>query len=319
MDSQIAPQQQHHQGVEGEEDGQHHEKQSVLMKVKAKAKKIKDNITKHGAHDHPHDYDDDDEEDDEVLQDSVYEGAAMRGGVGGERQHEGVGIGMPPPGPRETTSHPAAVTTLFTSVDNSADASNTTMSLSPSKLEEDPHAPKNKTHLHPRNSEVKVHDPASTGSEEAGESQILDSFAKMEVNDEQNQSRDQVSYAQKISAVGSAVSGKAVAAKDFVASKIALTVTEKLKPGEEDRALSEVISEALNRRKQEVVKVGESAFREPPKGSATESGRSVVGVVKDTVGSWLGKAGGQSAGQGRPGKDHGGTEAEVRILQESAN
>lgn len=164
---------------------------------------------------------------------------------------------------------------------------------------------------------------------------------------------DQSSYTQKISAVGSAMSGKAMAAKDYVTSKlgygespehtpntksssplqygkkIALTVTEKLKPGEEDRALSEVISEAFNRRKDEVVKVGETAFgwqqqphQQPPKGEVTESeeltrrlgkekntgterssaasaaegpGRRVVDLVKDTVGSWLGKAGDQSA------------------------
>lgn len=159
---------------------------------------------------------------------------------------------------------------------------------------------------------------------------------------------DQIDYGQKISDIGSAVSGKAVAAKDFVASKlgygettqetnnnssspleygrkIALTVTEKLKPGEEDKALSEVISEAFNKSKDEVVKVGESAFKRqqpPPKGEVTESeeltrrlgkedkeatekssvasaaastGRSVVDMVKDTVGSWLGKGGDPSA------------------------
>lgn len=66
-------------GVEGkEEDGQHHEKKSVLKKVKAKAKKIKDTITKHGhGHDHHHDYDDeeDDDEDDELIEDPEIQGA----------------------------------------------------------------------------------------------------------------------------------------------------------------------------------------------------------------------------------------------------
>ncbi|XP_038888502.1 low-temperature-induced 65 kDa protein isoform X2 [Benincasa hispida] len=436
MDSQIAPHHHlHHplalhQSVEGkeEEDGQLHEKKSVLKKVKAKAKKIKDTITKHGhGHDHDHhDYEDEDDEDedDEVIEDPEIQGApcaAMRSAVAGQGQHQDVGIGMttgmhnePSRGPRETTSRPSAFDTGFTSVDNpttnkgadkvedSAVAPNTTMSLSPWKLEEDPHGPHT-----PHNSQVKVHDPANRGSEEAGKSQVFDSFAKMKVNDEYEPNRpslasridrggeDQTNYGQKVSAVGSAVSEKAVAAKDFVASKlgyvetteetinnssspleygkkIALTVTEKLKPGEEDKALSEVISEALSRRKYELVKVGESAFGRHQsllsKGEVTESeeltrrlgkedkeatekssvagataatGRSVVGMVKDTVGSWLGKAGEQSApsqqslgisqgvegfvdsssvGEGRRRQqEHAGTEPDVRILQDSAN
>uniref|UniRef100_A0A0A0LIE7 Low-temperature-induced 65 kDa protein n=2 Tax=Cucumis sativus TaxID=3659 RepID=A0A0A0LIE7_CUCSA len=345
----------------------------------------------------------------------------MRSAVAGKGQHQDVGIGTgttrmmhnePPPARREITSRPSAVDTGFTSihnttanykVDDSNVAPNTTMSLSPWKLEDDPHAPKD-PHA-PHISEVKVHDPSNRGSEEAaGRSQVFDSFARMKVDDkepnrtgsprglvQEQGGEDQTNYAQKISAVGSAVSGKAVAAKDFVASKlgygetteetttnkssssspleygkkIALTVTEKLKPGEEDRALSEVISEAWTRRKDEVVKVGESAFGRPPsKGEVTESeeltrrlgkedkeatekssvaraaaatGRSVVGMVKDTVGSWLGNAGEQSVpsqqslgtSQGVEGfvdssssrrqAEHGGKGAEVRRLQGSAN
>ncbi|KAL4029433.1 hypothetical protein IC575_007644 [Cucumis melo] len=420
-------------GAEGkeelEEGEEHHEKKSVLKKVKAKAKKIKDTITKHAhAHDHHDEEDEEDDEEDEVVEDPeiqgapLYEGAAMRSATAGKGQHQDVGIGIgtttmmhnyaPPPARREIRSRPSAVDTGFTSVENptanhkiddSNVAPNTTMSLSPWKLEEDPHGPKDPRA--PHISEVKVHDPSNRGSEEAaGKSQVFDSFAKMKVDDkkpnrtgsphgldQEHGGEDHINYAQKISAVGSAVSGKAVAAKDFVASKlgygetkegttadkssssspleygkkIALTVTEKLKPGEEDRALSEVISEALNRRKDEVVKVGESAFGRPPsKGVVTESeeltrrlgeedkeatekssvasaaaatGRSVVGMVKDTVGSWLGKAGEQSApsqqslgtSQGVEGfvddsssrrqAEHGGTGAEVRVLQGSAN
>ena len=41
----------------GEEQHHHdHEKKSVLKKVKQKAKKIKDTITKHGHHDHEHEH-----------------------------------------------------------------------------------------------------------------------------------------------------------------------------------------------------------------------------------------------------------------------
>lgn len=108
---------------------------------------------------------------------AVYEGAAMKSAVGGQGQHQDVGIGMTTskhneasPAPRETTSRPSAVDTGFTSIDNpttkvdksSAVAPNTTMSLSPWSLEDDPHAPKD-PHT-PHNSEVKVHDPANRGN-----------------------------------------------------------------------------------------------------------------------------------------------------------
>ncbi|GMI99615.1 LOW-TEMPERATURE-INDUCED 65, RESPONSIVE TO DESICCATION 29B [Hibiscus trionum] len=75
-----------HQHGEGEDD-QHHEKQSVLKKVKAKAKKIKDTIKKHGpghhheGHTHiPDDHDLDEEDDDdeeEIVQDPEVHGAPM--------------------------------------------------------------------------------------------------------------------------------------------------------------------------------------------------------------------------------------------------
>ncbi|TYG91807.1 hypothetical protein ES288_A12G291600v1 [Gossypium darwinii] len=80
-----------HRHGEGEDD-QHHEKNSVLKKVKAKAKKIKDTIKKHGHghnHDHGHEYheghipddhdldEEDDEEEDEIVQDPEVHGAPM--------------------------------------------------------------------------------------------------------------------------------------------------------------------------------------------------------------------------------------------------
>ncbi|KAL8148272.1 low-temperature-induced 65 kDa protein-like [Apium graveolens] len=68
-----------HSGEEG-----HHEKPSVLKKVKAKAKKIKDTLTKHG-HDHNHsqdEYEEDDEEemveDPEIHGAPIYESEAVR-------------------------------------------------------------------------------------------------------------------------------------------------------------------------------------------------------------------------------------------------
>lgn len=63
-------------GVEGEEDGQHHEKKSVLKKVKAKAKKIKDTITKHGhGHDHHEPEDHEEEEGGGAVVDPELQGA----------------------------------------------------------------------------------------------------------------------------------------------------------------------------------------------------------------------------------------------------
>ncbi|KAM7494495.1 hypothetical protein LguiB_029104 [Lonicera macranthoides] len=63
------------EGHEGEQ--QHHEKKSVLGKVKAKAKKIKNTLTKHGhGHDHTRDEEDYDE-DDEMVQDPEVHGAPI--------------------------------------------------------------------------------------------------------------------------------------------------------------------------------------------------------------------------------------------------
>lgn len=68
--------------VEGE-DEDHHEKKSVLKKMKEKAKKIKDTLTKPGhGHDHqeghiPDDHDLD-EEDDEADEDAEKHGATCK-------------------------------------------------------------------------------------------------------------------------------------------------------------------------------------------------------------------------------------------------
>lgn len=92
---------------------------------------------------------------------AVYEGAVMRSAMAGKGQQQDVGIGLPtevhdqpPPAPRETASRPSAV------------EPNTTMSLSPWRLEEGPQAPKDKApYPHtPHNSEVKALDPAKRGN-----------------------------------------------------------------------------------------------------------------------------------------------------------
>ncbi|XP_034710762.1 low-temperature-induced 65 kDa protein-like isoform X1 [Vitis riparia] len=64
-----------HSATEGED---HHEKKSVLKKVKDKAKKIKDTITKHGHgqhHDeHGQEFDEEDDEDEEMAEEPVVQG-----------------------------------------------------------------------------------------------------------------------------------------------------------------------------------------------------------------------------------------------------
>ncbi|XP_071724691.1 low-temperature-induced 65 kDa protein-like [Rutidosis leptorrhynchoides] len=93
MDSQIA-QQHHFEGDQVEE--QPHEKKSVLKKVKAKAKKIKDTLTKHGhGHDDhddvpdDHDLDEEDDYEEESVEDPdihdapMYESSKIKSSSGG--------------------------------------------------------------------------------------------------------------------------------------------------------------------------------------------------------------------------------------------
>ncbi|KAK8467497.1 hypothetical protein PHAVU_007G069800 [Phaseolus vulgaris] len=78
---------------------------------------------------------------------------------------------------------------------------------------------------------------------------------------------------------------KGVSVKDYLA--------EKLRPGEEDKALSEVISEALHKRKEEPVKNehhgGDEKMRDDP-------GKGVVDKLKGVVGSWFSNSEGKVAG-----------------------
>ncbi|KAI3758634.1 hypothetical protein L6452_06201 [Arctium lappa] len=68
----------HHIGHDYDEDEHHAEKKFVIKKVKEKAKKIKNTITKHGhghgGDDHHH-HDDDDDDDEEMEQDPEVHGA----------------------------------------------------------------------------------------------------------------------------------------------------------------------------------------------------------------------------------------------------
>ncbi|XP_075495665.1 low-temperature-induced 65 kDa protein-like [Primulina tabacum] len=106
---------------------------------------------------------------------------------------------------------------------------------------------------------------------------------------------------------------------------------EKLKPGDEDKALSETITDALHKKKEGYFqKTGE----EKPIGKVTEgiegkregedaldegrqsSGPGVVGRVKDTVGSWMGKGTGMQTAQDSINESHVGNAGEQPRLQE---
>ncbi|GKG33934.1 low-temperature-induced 65 kDa protein-like protein isoform X2, partial [Tanacetum coccineum] len=59
-------------------EDEHHEKKSVIKKVKEKAKKLKNKITHHG-HGHEHDdEDDEDDDDDETVEDPEVHGAPSK-------------------------------------------------------------------------------------------------------------------------------------------------------------------------------------------------------------------------------------------------
>ena len=78
-----------------------------------------------------------------------------------------------------------------------------------------------------------------------------------------------------------------VSVKDYLA--------EKLKPGEEDKALSELISEALHKKKEEPVKnedgnLDDGNDKMCEEISVKSPGKGVVGKLKGVVGSWFGKA-----------------------------
>ncbi|KAL9993375.1 hypothetical protein Hdeb2414_s1037g00975751 [Helianthus debilis subsp. tardiflorus] len=62
-------------GQDHNEDEHHGEKKSVMKKVKEKAKKIKNTITKHGHGHHHHDEEEDDDDDDETVEDPEVHGA----------------------------------------------------------------------------------------------------------------------------------------------------------------------------------------------------------------------------------------------------
>ncbi|XP_027365854.1 low-temperature-induced 65 kDa protein [Abrus precatorius] len=112
---------------------------------------------------------------------------------------------------------------------------------------------------------------------------------------------------------------KGVSVKEYLA--------EKLKPGEEDKALSEVISEALHNPKEEAMKKehehlgsgNDKSDKVSEESSVNSQGKGVVGKLKGVVGSWFGKSENQSsqvAGEGVSNSTNYGAEVEqVKVNQ----
>ena len=184
-------QDQHHSqqvahGTEEHHEG--HEKKSVLKKVKAKAKKIKDTITKHGHHDdhehghgheHQHIPDDHDldEEDDEDLQDPEIHGAPIydSGVVRNVTPSSGQGVNfggttiMGEEHHHHHHHHEPIVVVVSPATENVK-----------VNLEEDPHAPGNRFHSNaPSNYQTKVTDPIGTGAAEIDITPIQKSLERM--------------------------------------------------------------------------------------------------------------------------------------------
>ncbi|GAU15430.1 hypothetical protein TSUD_44670 [Trifolium subterraneum] len=109
----------------------------------------------------------------------------------------------------------------------------------------------------------------------------------------------------KVAEVGNAVKSKVYGTNDGSETKngdkgvtVKDYLAEKLKPSEEDKALSEVISEALHKGKEDPLKKedgkvdsevekSEKVFEES---NVNNPGKGVVGKVKDVVGSWFVKS-----------------------------
>ncbi|XP_059449184.1 low-temperature-induced 65 kDa protein-like isoform X2 [Corylus avellana] len=349
-----------------------HERKSVIKKVKAKAKKIKDTLKKHGHHDHEHDHDyqraghhipddhdldEEDDDDEEIIEDPEVHGESE------ERydtkinepitvSHSPGVYGIKAPDPTGTGDKVVGITPIL-------------QSFVKMNVHDEPD---------PKSAGVADHDLPiltydqftklpSTGSHDQFSPEPVPQEAKairdkpqlpksFETTKQQNHPHEvygkpsnQSSYSEKISSATSAVADKAISASNAAASKLVYGekvhgtsnesecgvkgqdkgvsvkdyVLEKLRPGEEDRALSELISDALHKQRMEepgkekdmrpVGKVTESkevarrlGTRDESHGERTQKG--VVDKLKGTViGSWLG-LGGESKSQ-VPQQPHG--------------
>ncbi|XP_059669367.1 low-temperature-induced 65 kDa protein [Cornus florida] len=178
--------------VEEGEDEHHHEKKSVLKKVKAKARKIKDTLTKHGhGHDHEPDhdyhYDDQSEEDEEMVEDPQVDGAPDNIEVYKSVHHvPGVDKHVSFPDESNGTRVGAGSITGDVVRGREENIEPLRVNVGRSDLEVDPDAPRGSREAFsdPSNYQAKVSDPTGTGGETVGITPLLHSFNKMDVYDE---------------------------------------------------------------------------------------------------------------------------------------
>lgn len=181
----------------------------------------------------------------------------------------------------------------------------------PTVLDDDPNAPKDRPEdKASSNYQSKVTDPTGDNKEAAGITPLVQSFEKMSVNEGIRPEKGAGEVG------GTEEEGKSKATDKGVSMKKYLA--EKFKPGEEDKALSEVIAGTLSKHKDKPegteeekptgkVKESEEVTKQTgPKdehgvaGAATHgegSGKSIVGRIKGAASSWFGKGTGKSVPQ----------------------
>ncbi|CAL9089821.1 unnamed protein product [Musa textilis] len=265
-----------HAAMEGEEE--HHGKKPVLEKVKEKVKKIKDTISKkkhgHGDDDHDDHRDVSEEEEgyeenyEERLEDHAVHGATGR--AGGEKVR---------------------------------DVEKARLKDYVGSLEEDPAAPMSET-------SAQRGSCCAAGGEDIGTSPVIQAFEAMTVTDQplmknaasrvHNISEEQKppSCTDKITTTAKApyetgagviekVQQGASAAEGGsarVGSGVRVMLAEKLKPGEADKALYEVISDVIRKRREGAEEAGAAVTD-----SNAKSGKlGVMARLRGAVTSWVG-------------------------------
>ncbi|RVW27680.1 Low-temperature-induced 65 kDa protein [Vitis vinifera] len=248
-----------HSATEGED---HHEKKSVLKKVKDKAKKIKDTITKHGHgqhHDeHGQEFDEEDDEDEEMAEEPVVQGGQkyestviksrtipmeeLYAGQSGPTLERTTAMKEDPLVPKDATTTPFPSQTpgkedTSRQLDEHPKEGNPEISrvnLGASMgLEEDPHAPKDRPEaVDPPNYQTKVADPTGDEQPFATRTGSHDQFSPEPLPTETKTTEDpqDINNAEKPSnekTYTEKISTAAISAKNTVASKLGYGGTDK--------------------------------------------------------------------------------------------
>ncbi|KAK1266107.1 hypothetical protein QJS04_geneDACA000449 [Acorus gramineus] len=219
--------------IEGEQE--HHEKKSVLKKVKDKAKKIKDTLRRrghgHDSHDPKADEHQEEHYEDETVEQyaevhraSLYESAAAHTFLEegqGEHLERSLHVEFPSD-PKNQTKGAEVVPVVVI-----------TQSFQEMKVSSQPEKTEDSS---------TTQETLPTIQEKPDEGEALKEEPPI------------ASYAEKISSTASAITASAASVVyEVVAGKAAQGPGEYLSPGEEEKALSEVISEAVHERDEGVV------------------------------------------------------------------